>query len=163
MSQADFHHDLLHMIMKKKKIPPLNRELVEAYINAIIAYENSGSCQPALQQDAQTTDDSDQLTAFQVRGFRRDIMMYQDQPRESNRLLRILRRLRSKRISKTVLFDTGIEKSLGLLCNHQNVRVGEAAISVKTQWVIQYPDTDRDSSFCHFPADLASMRADLSH
>lgn len=163
MSQADSHHDLLHMIMKKKKIPPPNRELVEAYINAIVEYENSESCQPAIQQDAQTTNDSDQLTAFQVRGFRRDIMMYQDQPQESNRLLRILRRLRSKRIPKTVLFDTGIEKSIGLLCNHQNVRVREAAISVKTQWVIQYPDTDRESSFCHFPQDLASMRADLSH
>ena len=163
MSQTECHHDLLHMIMKKKKNLPPNRELVEAYINAIVAYENLGSCQPTLQQDAQTADDGDQLTAFQVRGFRRDIMMYQDQPRESNRLLRILRRLRSKRIPKTVLFDTGIEKSLGLLCNHQNVRVREAAISVKTQWVIQYPDADRESSFCHFPADLASMRADLSH
>jgi hypothetical protein len=163
MSQADRHHDLLHTIMEKKKIPPPNRELLEAYINTIVANENLESGQPAPQQEAQTTDGSDQLTVFQVRGFRRDIMMYQDQPRESNRLLRILRRLRSKHIPKTVLFDTGIEKSLGLLCNHQNVRVRDAAISLKTQWVIQYSDTDRESSFCHFPVDLAGMRADLSH
>lgn len=163
MSQADRHHDLLHTIMKMKKIPPPNRELLEAYINTIVANENLESGQPAPQQEAQTTDGSDQLTVFQVRGFRRDIMMYQDQPRESNRLLRILRRLRSKHIPKTVLFDTGIEKSLGLLCNHQNVRVRDAAILLKTQWVIQYSDTDRESSFCHFPVDLAGMRADLSH
>jgi hypothetical protein len=75
MSQADRHHDLLHTIMKKKKIPSPNRELVEAYINTIVAYENLESGQPAPQQEAQTTDGSDQLTVFQVRGFRRDIMM----------------------------------------------------------------------------------------
>jgi hypothetical protein len=35
MSQADRHHDLLHTIMEKKKIPPPNRELLEAYINTV--------------------------------------------------------------------------------------------------------------------------------
>lgn len=141
--------------MKTKKPPPPDRELVEAYLKTIVAYENSEPCQAALKQEAQTTDGSDQLTAFQVRGFRRDILRYQDQPRESNRLLRILRRLRSKHIPKTVLVDIGIEKSLGLLYNHQDVRVREAAISLKKQWEIQYPDTDRDASFCHFPASMS--------
>ena len=149
--------------MRNKEIPPPNRELVEAYINTIVGFENLESHQPALQQEVQTTDGSDQLTAFQVRGFRRDILMYQDQPRESNRLLRILRRLRSKHISKTVLFDTGIEKSLGLLYNHQNVQVREAARSLGKQWVSLYPDTERDASFCDFPKDLSSLRTNINH
>lgn len=155
MSHANRAHDLSHLTRKTKKPPPTIRELVEAYLKIIIAYENSEACQAALWQEARTTDGSDQLRAFQVRGFRRDILMYQDQPRESNRLLRILRRLRSKHIEKTVLFDTGIEKSLGLLYNHQNVRAREAAISLKKHWVVQYPDTDRDASFCHFPASIS--------
>ncbi|OSS44667.1 hypothetical protein B5807_10554 [Epicoccum nigrum] len=142
MSQANRHYDLLHIIRENKKTPPPSRELIEAYLKKVITYDESESGQPAIQHEAETTDGSDQLTAFQVRGFRRDILKYQDEQ---------------------LLFDTGIEKSLGLLHNYKNVQVREAAISLEKQWVFQYPDTERDASFYHIPTDTASIHEELSH
>jgi hypothetical protein len=82
MSQANRHYDLLHIIRENKKTPPPSRELIEAYLKKVITYDESESGQPAIQHEAETTDGSDQLTAFQVRGFRRDILKYQNEQRE---------------------------------------------------------------------------------
>ncbi|KAF2999820.1 hypothetical protein E8E13_006803 [Curvularia kusanoi] len=77
---------------------------MEEYLDYVIAHEDS-----AIQEEMQDLDGINQLTAFQVRGFRRDLMMYRKQPKESNRILRTLRRLKSKHITENVLFDTAIE------------------------------------------------------
>ena len=135
--------------------------IFEDHLKAIIEYEATETGERMIQQEAQTADDSDWLMAFQARGFRREIMKYRDQPKESNRLLRILRRLEARRISKIVLFDTGIESAVSLLISHSRCCVQRAALKLAQTWLYQYPEFKRDASFMQTAQDEAKNRADL--
>ncbi|KAF2997048.1 TRAPP subunit trs31 [Curvularia kusanoi] len=130
-------------------------KMMEEYLDYVIAHEDS-----TTQEEMQGLGGINQLTAFQVRGFRRDLMMYRKQPKESNRILRILRRLKSKHITENVLYDTAIEGALYLLYHHDNVQVRDAAMSLTNQWMTQYPGSERVARFIKDGADKEQAEED---
>lgn len=128
---------------------------IERHLIALIEYEETGVGKHMVQQDAKIVGESDHLTAFQVRGFRREIMTYRHQPIGTSRLFRVLRRLMTRWISKTVLFETGIESAVALLCTHQDPNIEKAALALVEKWVDQYPQAERSASFMLHRNDCA--------
>lgn len=110
-----------------------------------------------IDSEAQNVVKIDHLTLGQVRGFRSEIVNYRGQPKESARILRVLRRLHNRQVSRDVLFDSGIEAAVRPLVSHEANAVKTAAIRLLKKWQSEHPGTARLASFMqNNKADAAS-------
>ncbi|KAF1357366.1 hypothetical protein EJ07DRAFT_157671 [Lizonia empirigonia] len=122
---------------------------LEEYLERVTEDEEVEAGLRYAQQDTATVKKSDHLTVFQVRGFIREILTHRNRPREAARILRVLRRLKTRWISETVLFDTGIELAVALLRDHPSGDVQSMARAVLVEWLNQYPTVECTASSTH--------------
>ena len=110
-----------------------------------------------IDNEAQNVVKIDHLTPHQVRGFRSEIVEYRVRPKESARILRVLRRLHNRQVSRNVLFDSGIEAAVRPLISHEANAVKTAAIRLLKRWQSERPGVARLASFMqNNKADAAS-------
>lgn len=119
---------------------------LEQYLERVTEEEEVEAGFPCAYRDTATVEKSDHLTVFQVRGFIREILTHRNRPREAARILRVLRRLQTRRISATVLFDTGIELAVALLRDQPSGEVQSLARAVLGEWLNQYPTIECSAS-----------------
>ena len=104
------------------------------YFQLLKRYEQAECGISDTQPEPDSSADSDELTAFQVRGLRDQIVTYHKQPKESSRILRVLRRLDQKELSDDMLLDTGVQFALHLVLVHPRADVKEAAMNLLDKW-----------------------------
>ena len=136
---------------------PVEFAAIHSYLDELIQYGASEIGRIMIENEAPNVVKIDHLKPHQVRGFRSEIVKYRVQPKESARILRVLRRLHNRQVSRNVLFDSGIEAAVRLLISHEANAVKTAAIRLLKKWQSEHPGTARLASFMqNNKADAAS-------
>lgn len=83
-------------------------------------------------------DGTDNLSLTQLRGFRRELMIYYNQPNEAGRILRVVRRLQAKEFPVRLLGATAIPLAACLLLDNPRVDVKHAGMELVRKWMQQF-------------------------
>ena len=112
----------------------LSKAAILRYLELLDRYEKADCGSSDIQPEPEASTSSDELTAFQVRGLRSEIVTYHEQPKESSRILRVLRRLNQKALSDDMILDTGVQFALHPLLDHPRDDVKDAALDLLDKW-----------------------------